>query len=542
MPPMRVQSVVLAGLLCLFTAAASADIVRISPSVLPIGAEDFITIYGEDLLGTVSTTVVFDDGYEIEPSDGLPGRLIVYIPTHLTFEAGRHTLAVHANDGTSVRIYGPVTFSIEAPPASGPPILGLPETLVEEAETANGVHVIFNHYVNAISSSGDPLPIDCTPSSGSHFPMGTSTVQCSATDAGGTSTGSFSIFVTDTVAPVLTVPGEIITADPVVTFTATAVDEIDGDIPVTCSPASGSTFPDGNTRVRCTATDSHANSATDFFMVRVTGGAPLITVPDDLEVEATSAAGAVVTYAASAVDATTFSCAPASGSTFPLGSTTVTCTASNAAGTSTASFVVTVADNTGPVLTMPSLLEVEATSPAGAVATYVVTAMDAVDGSRPVDCVPASGTFFAFGTTTVFCSAFDLRGNETAGSFDVVVQDTTAPTFTAATVNPGSLWPPNHKMVPITVTAQATDAVDPAPSIAIVSVSSNQPVNGTGDGDAAPDWEITGPLALQLRAERAGNSERIYTITIAATDLYGNVATTTVEVRVGESKKAKKLR
>jgi hypothetical protein len=87
-------------------------------------------------------------------------------------------------------------------------------------------------------------------------------------------------------------------------------------------------------------------------------------------------------------------------------------------------------------------------------------------------------------------------------------------------------------MVPIVITVTATDAVDPAPTSRIVSVSSNQPLNGTGDGDAAPDWIITGDLGLQLRAERAGNEVRIYTITIGTSDLYGNVTTNSVEVRV----------
>jgi len=144
--------------------------------------------------------------------------------------------------------------------------------------------------------------------------------------------------------------------------------------------------------------------------------------------------------------------------------------------------------------------------------------------------------------TTVFCSSLDTRGNETAGFFDVVVQDTTGPTITVATANPGALWPPNHKMVDVTLTVQATDATDPSPSIHIISVSSNQPVNGTGDGDVGPDWNITSPLTLQLRAERSHGQDRIYTITVAATDLYGNVSTADVIVRVAQSRNAKGFR
>ena len=75
--------------------------------------------------------------------------------------------------------------------------------------------------------------------------------------------------------------------------------------------------------------------------------------------------------------------------------------------------------------------------------------------------------------------------------------------------------------------------VDTAPVTRIISVTSNEPENGLGDGDTAPDWEITGALTLNLRAERAGGgSGRIYTITVESRDRAGNASTRTVEVRV----------
>lgn len=535
MARMRVHSGVLAGLLCLFAGVASAEITRLSPSVVTLGSEEFLSIFGTDLLGAVSTSVVFDGQAEVEPSLGSNEHLLVWVPELVTLTPGQHTLVVRSNDGPTTRTHGPVTFTVEVPVSTGPPLLGLPEGVVAEAESVTGANVLY--YATAISANGDPLPITCTPPTGARFALGVTRVDCSATDAGGTTAGSFNVFVTDTTRPELTVPADIETADPVVTFTATAFDEIDGALPVVCSPASGSTFPAGSTRVRCSATDAHANTGTDFFTVRVTGGPPALTVPDDILVNATSPSGAVVTFEVTAEGATSVACTPPSGSTFALGSTTVTCTATNAQGSTSASFIVTVADQAGPVLTLPGVVEAEATSPAGAVVTFVATANDAVDGPRPIDCVPASGTLFALGTTTVFCTASDTSGHEATGSFDVTVRDTTAPTITVATATPGSLWPPNHKMVPIALTVEATDATDPAPVLQILSVSSNQPVNGTGDGDTTPDWVITGPLSLQLRAERAGSRERVYTITVTATDLYGNVGTATIAVRVAESRR-----
>ena len=82
----------------------------------------------------------------------------------------------------------------------------------------------------------------------------------------------------------------------------------------------------------------------------------------------------------------------------------------------------------------------------------------------------------------------------------------------------------NHMLVPVEVSVDATDGCG-AVDCRIVSVASNEP--GT------EDWEITGPLTLKLRAERLGKGDgRVYTITIECTDAAGNVATSTVTVKV----------
>jgi hypothetical protein len=86
-------------------------------------------------------------------------------------------------------------------------------------------------------------------------------------------------------------------------------------------------------------------------------------------------------------------------------------------------------------------------------------------------------------------------------------------------------------MIPITITVRATDDSGKKVTSRIISVTSNEPDNGLGDGDTAGDWNITGPLKLQLRAERSGlGNDRIYTITIESKDVAGNITygTTTV--------------
>lgn len=132
------------------------------------------------------------------------------------------------------------------------------------------------------------------------------------------------------------------------------------------------------------------------------------------------------------------SCASASGitsgGTFPIGTTTVTCEATDAAGNrGTDSFDVTVRDTTAPAITgMPQDITEEATGPNGAqVGWQAPTASDAVDASVSVGCSPASGATFALGQTTVSCTATDSRTNSDTETFSVTVEDTAAPTITA---------------------------------------------------------------------------------------------------------------
>lgn len=192
-----------------------------------------------------------------------------------------------------------------------------------------------------------------------------------------------------------------------------------------------------------------------------------------------------------------------------------------------------VADTVPPVIQVPGTIEAEATGPDGAAVAFAATAMDAVDGAVPVTFSHAPGSMFPLGATTVVASAIDAAGNRASASFDVIVRDTTAPVLSSIVASPSWLAVPNHKMIAVTLSVRATDAVDATPQARIVSVTSSEPVNGTGDGDTAPDWNITGPLTVELRAERAGMGPgRTYTLTVECADASGNAATGTVSVFV----------
>jgi len=87
----------------------------------------------------------------------------------------------------------------------------------------------------------------------------------------------------------------------------------------------------------------------------------------------------------------------------------------------------------------------------------------------------------------------------------------------------------------VTINYSATDGCAGV-NCQITNITSNEPVDGTGDGDTSPDWAFVDEHHVQLRAESAGGGNgRIYTITVTCTDAAGNTTTKTVEVHVGHN-------
>ena len=103
-----------------------------------------------------------------------------------------------------------------------------------------------------------------------------------------------------------------------------------------------------------------------------------------------------------------------------------------------------------------------------------------------------------------------------------VLRDAEPPVIIGVLPSVGEIWPPNHRLVPVTVAVIATDNCDPAPQSEIIDVTSSEAVTGHGDA-TSPDWEITGPLSVNLRAERSpAGPGRVYTLTVRCTDAFGN--------------------
>jgi hypothetical protein len=367
------------------------------------------------------------------------------------------------------------------------PLFG-PLSNVTDSTTGSSKAVSFSVAAPSdVNNVSNPVSVVCTPLSGSDFPIGTTSVSCSATDArSNAASAGFNVTVSDAGNPTIsaTAPAATEATGPggaAVTYSVTASDNSGVAPSVDCgSHPSGSTFPVGSTSVTCTATDGAGNSASTspFSVIVQDMTKPALTLPANIQVEADSASGKVVSYTASANDlvagAVTPTCAPASGSSFPVGVTTVNCSAGDGHGnTANGSFTITVTDHAGPALSGFGNLTVEANGPAGSNVNWLpLAANDAVDGPiAPVSCSPASGTKFPIATTTVNCGATDSHGNTGNATFTVTVKDTTAPNLIVPAAR--SVYATTATGVPSTVSGivaflsapSASDLVDPNPVI-----------------------------------------------------------------------------
>lgn len=366
---------------------------------------------------------------------------------------GSQTATCSYTDSTGLTTTTSVTYTIAAvtAPATAPAVtLDAPPTVEATGPTTS---VPFT--ASATDAAGGTLAPLCTvdgaaASSGQvDLAVGRHTLSCSATDQQGlTGSASATIDVTDTTAPTLPpLPNDTPAFGPAGTVAAhyaapaDATDLVDGSDPVSCTPASGAvtlTASSPSVTVTCTATDHAGNTASgQFTLTAHDADAPTITVPASMSAEATGPGGAAVTYpaptAADVVDGTTpVDCDHESGTVFPLGPTTVTCTAEDRSGNvSTASFTVTVVDSVAPQITTPRAPTATATSVRGARVSYPApSARDAVDGTDPVVCTIRSGSgittvhpgsTFPPGASTVTCTSTDAAGNTRLAAFTVTV-------------------------------------------------------------------------------------------------------------------------
>ncbi len=234
-----------------------------------------------------------------------------------------------------------------------------------------------------------------------------------------------------------------------------------------------------------------------------------------------------------------------SGSVKAIGGRTYTVgvTCSDAAGnkSSASTAVVVQNDTTAPAITsvtanpsslqangqvQPVTVTVSAADDSGVVSCKLTTitaagapAADAqITGNLTGSVNGVAGRTYTFG---VQCT--DFSGNASVSSVAVAAPaDTTPPVISKVSATPDHIWPPNGKMVQVTLTVNATDNVDGAPSCSLTSVQGGGPW-----GSAV----ISGRLSASLRADDRG----VYGLTVTCSDHAGNKATASVVVAVAKT-------
>lgn len=283
-------------------------------------------------------------------------------------------------------------------------------------------------------------------------------------------------------------------------------------------------------------------------------------------------------------------CVPPSGSSFPAGTTTVDCTATDAVGNAaSAAFTVTVVDATAPVVTLTGAVAVthEAGAPftdLGATATdsagntgSATRTMTVVDVAAPVLTAPEDLTleateaggvpatdarivaflgeaaatdvvdpsllitndapgFFPVASTPVTFTATDAFGNSVSVRASVTVQpfvpDNQVPVCLDAYPSIGQLWPANHRMASFNILG-VTDPDGDETTVMVTRILQDEPTNTLGDGNTAIDGSGVGTSAPAVRAERSGTSRvpgngRVYEIQFDASDPSGASCTGSV--------------
>jgi hypothetical protein len=225
---------------------------------------------------------------------------------------------------------------------------------------------------------------------------------------------------------------------------------------------------------------------------------PTLSLPDALTIEGNATNGATVDYAATATDAQddpdpTAGCSRASGSLFGLGTTTVDCDVTDSGGmTASGAFDITVVDTTPPSLAgVPASAAATTSNPAGAAVAYPApTATDVVDPNPSVDCLPASGSVFPIGSSTVTCTATDATGNQASDSFPVTVTFVPPVAWSAAwgepVSSPGDTFVANSgRTIPVKVTIFA-DGVEQTTGHGALSIAG---CGGGGSLEVALGWD-----------------------------------------------------
>ncbi|HEU4888496.1 MAG TPA: hypothetical protein VFV49_11450 [Thermoanaerobaculia bacterium] len=308
-----------------------------------------------------------------------------------------------------------------------------------------------------------------------------------------------------------------------------------------CDQESGAFFKMGNTLVTCDAWNSFDERVSAKFTVTVADRVgPVVTVPDDIRVEARSFEGEIVHFDAKANDEiwgeAEVTCAPASGSMFRIGKTVVSCTAVDLdLNVGEGAFIVDVVGEKEPgtlELILPNPIQVEARDARGAEVSYEIKVKGTKDPDPIVNCSPKSGSLFPLGTTIVNCDVLDHEGAWAQGTFDVSVLDVKAPSVESIKPSPDRIVA-DGRMWPVTIDLEVSDDLDLQPACSIIGVTANEPIDaGDDDKEGSGDYEILDDekLTVLLRGELIRS--RVYNVWVGCSDFFGNMTHAYAQVLV----------
>ncbi|MFK8038033.1 MAG: HYR domain-containing protein, partial [Crocinitomicaceae bacterium] len=352
--------------------------------------------------------------------------------------------------------------------------------------------------------------------SGSVFPIGTTTNTFEVTDASGNAANcSFDVVITDAELPTIVCLTDIaqnndlgVCGSTVVYNTPVGLDNCPNSVTIqTAGLASGSVFPIGTTTNTFEVTDASGNVASCSFDVVITDAElpTIVCVADIAQNNDLGVCGATITYVTpvgldNCSNSVTIQTAGlASGSVFPIGTTTNTFEVTDASGNvASCSFDVVITDNELPtIVCVADIAQNNDIGVCGATITYTAPiGLDNCPNSITLQTAGLpSGSVFPIGTTTNTFEVTDASGNKASCSFDVVITDNELPTIVCA------------------------DSFESCDSILTV----NDPE--IADNCANPFFELTSGLVSDTIFP-VGVTTNVYTVT----DASGNQATCSVEI------------